>query len=247
MKKVFVLLLPLLLMATGAWAADFANGGFETGDTTGWTTGAGTWNGAWPINPDLYSPGGARYNMAYYRGDVVTPGNDPIVGPALNRVYSGSYAYRANDQYDNYDYSVGVIKQTVENYSGNHIYFAWAAVLQSSHNATDSDNFTIKLVDAAGAVLYQEAYSSFSAPGAFISTNTGWYYTPWQVQDITVTPGGTYTLMLLAADCAYGAHAGYVYLDGFGVAPPPQTTPEPTTMLLLGLGLIGLAGFRKRS
>lgn len=81
-----------LIIASFAFGGSFTNGGFEDGNWSGWTQGAGTWNGAWPINPDLYLPGGARYNMGYWRGDIVTPGNDPIVGAALNRVYNGGYA-----------------------------------------------------------------------------------------------------------------------------------------------------------
>jgi hypothetical protein len=43
--------------------------------------------------------------------------------------------------------------------------------------------------------------------------------------------------------------AGNENWHGFtiGVAPASSSVPEPTTMLLLGLGLIGLAGFRKKS
>lgn len=61
----------------------------------------------------------------------MTPGPDPIVGTLLNRVYNGGYAARINDWYNNY--SVSVISQTVTNYTDPHIYFAWAAVLESSH------------------------------------------------------------------------------------------------------------------
>jgi hypothetical protein len=39
----------------------------------------------------------------------------------------------------------------------------------------------------------------------------------------------------------------YIFVDNFRYAPASVGVPEPTTMLLLGLGLVGLAGFRKRS
>ncbi|HYR25160.1 MAG TPA: PEP-CTERM sorting domain-containing protein, partial [Aquabacterium sp.] len=60
------------------------------------------------------------------------------------------------------------------------------------------------------------------------------------------------TLSLLATDCPYGAHAGYVYLDGFGsVAPPPgpvPSVPEPETytLVLAGLGVVGFVSRRRR-
>lgn len=250
MKNVLFLLASVIIFATSSWASTFVNGGFEDGATTGWTLGAGSWattGYVWPINPDNYLPSGSNYDMSYYRGAVVTPGADPIVGAALNRVYSGNYAYRANDQYDSYDYSLGVIKQSVSNYDGDHIYFAWAAVLQASHGATDSDNFTIQLIDdTTHAIVYSKQYSSYTAPGVFTNAGNGWYYTPWQVESIAVTQGDSFTLELLAADCAWGGHAGYAYLDGFGVAPPVPTVPEPSTVALLGLGLAGIAMARKR-
>jgi hypothetical protein len=240
-----------------AVAADFTNGGFETGDFTGWTRGAGTWTStsyAWPINPTLFLPGGADYDLSYWRGAVVTPGPDPIVGAALNRVYNGNYAARINDQVDNYDYSLGVIKQTVANYADSHIYFAWAAVLEASHDYYNSDNFTLKVTDdTTNETIYSVAYSSATTPASFhYLAGNGWYYSDWKSEDIDLTgrpAGHTYSILLLASDCALGGHAGYVYLDGFApvIIPPGPAVPEPSAVLLTGtiFGLVAVT-LRKR-
>lgn len=136
------------------------------------------------------------------------------------------------------------------NYTDPHIYFAWAAVLQASHGVTDSDNFTLVVRDeTTGTNIYSEAYSSANTPAYFTYLPNGWYYTPWQVKDLDVSAlsGHNFSLMLLAADCPHGAHAGYVYLDGFGAYIPPQdTVPEPTTLALMGLGLVGFSLLRMR-
>jgi hypothetical protein len=162
-------------------------------------------------------------------------------------VYSGNYSGRVNDSYNNY--SVSVISQTVNNWQDDHIYFAWAAVLQASHTSTDSDNFTLKLTDNnTNTVLYQVSYNSYdNGPIFHYNANNGWYWTDWQVQDLDTSAikGHDLTLTLLGSDCPYGGHAGYVYLDGFGKA-PPSPTPIPGSLLLLGSGLLGLSVLRRR-
>lgn len=58
--------------------------------------------------------------------------------------------------------------------------------------------------------------------------------------------GDDFTLTLLGSDCPYGGHAGYVYLGGFGAAPPPQTAPEPGTLALDRSGAIFAANRLRR-
>lgn len=248
MKKILaVIVIMLFVTMTGiAQANDFVNGGFESGDFTGWTGGGGSWySGAAPINPTTYN-GGTPNNS------IMSGGTDPYTG--ANRVYNGSYSLRANDNYNNY--SVSTIRQSVSNYTENNIYFAWNAVLQGSHGLYDSDYFSLTLRDDTDSTdVVSRAYSSAGPIGAGTSgvtwTNySGVYSSNWVVENIDVEGlgllGHDFTLTLLASDCPYSGHWGYAYLDGFGAAPPVQSAPEPATMLLLGLGLVGLATLRRK-
>ena len=249
MRKTLALCVVLLLglMTTAAMASTFVNGGFENGNLTGWTQGGGYWSSGWPLDPSSYLPSGSQYSPSYMTNTIVTPGLDPLTGGHLNEVYSGNYAVRVNDSNNNY--SVSVISQTVNNYTDPNIYFAWAAVLEGSHGPTDSDNFTLQLMDVTKSIaLYNVTWDSADASTANLFADhkdlsgNDWYYTSWQVEnlDVSAYQGDTFTLSLLGSDCPYGGHAGYVYLDGFGnVLPPPSSpsnVPEPSSFVLLGSG-----------
>jgi PEP-CTERM motif len=250
-SKVFRYATVVALSVVSAFSASFVNGNFETGDANGWTVGGGYRGDV--LNPSLnvnnFLPGGSAYDasIASSHSSIVTPGLDPNTGNALNHVYSGNYSWRVEDT-TNGGYA-SVISQTVRNYTDPQIFFAWAAVLEGAHGATDAATLQIVLSDLTkGDQLVSREYNAGTTGSGVdarfnYDASTGYYWTPWQVENITLPAdriGDDFTLSVLAADCQPTGHTGYAYLDGFGAVNPPPVdgnAPEPSTFALLGAGL----------
>jgi len=242
--------------ATSAHAGVLSNGGFENGNADGWTTGTGSRDSVdnAGLTTAAFLPGGALYTGPGTRSSIITAGTaDPLLGAALgSTVYSGKYAFRAEDT--DYGGYASVISQKVQNYTDANIFFAWKAVLQNGgHEENGSAEMLITLTDdTTGQLLINRVYNAGDGGGGVDSrfkAKDDLFYTPtWQIEQLAIDAslkGHDFTLSLLAADCFYTAHTGYVYLDGFG-GEIPQPVPEPASAALMLLGAGALLKARRR-
>jgi len=269
MKISIWLVITLFITATTAQAA-FINGGFETGDTTGWTQDGGSYYGGEANGPNGES--GYVYTGDPGLSAIVGQGTDPISG--LPTVYNGTYAARVNNYPNGYPFST--FSQTVvwTDPKINFDWMAVLEEPSNYHPPIDEPQFTVILHDNTTNIdLYNVAFSTIQMQQQYPllvgisnadpnSTDSQWYYTPWMniTLDTSAVTGDSLTLTVIGSACGWGGHGGYAYVDAIdfltlppnpGVTPAFPITPEgpvpvPATFLLLGSGLLGLAGFRKK-
>jgi hypothetical protein len=254
MKKISTLVTAAAIMfgAVSQSSALFVNGGFEDGDFTGWNLDFGirdygTTNITWG------TPDNNLYDVIDASGTM--PGQTLDVNP-----YSGNYMARINNIYGSYH----ATKLTQSDFvtqtdldDGAMIYVNWGAMLiepSNTHPAGAQPFFGITVRKNGSTVqsFLADAENHNSDPSWVLAGYSGgdlWYKAQtWSYDISSYSVGDILTVEIFVADCGWGGHGAYAFLDGIGTVDPgdPNDVPDASTVSSIAIGLVALGGFFTR-
>ncbi len=189
----------------------FTNLGFETGDFTAWAYETHVWPGEYDYGQDLYW---IQSILGVSDPDDLT---DPHF-PSIQKVYKGDYSAQLNDTNGMYHITTFTQSATVPtNVANPELRFYWAAILEQPYHTMEPYIDIVVTDDTSGQTLFTQYFStSDTSYSGWIWDGGYWYAIPWQtvIVPCAAVKGHQITLKVTAADCGWGGHGGYVYLDG---------------------------------
>lgn len=224
-------------------SAVFANGNFETGS-------AGAAPPSWTVTPYL-NPGVTivtpqtrdKLNLAT-GGNALTKLLVTAAGPESQA--DASLGTGASLRWPKYGNQVALVNQNGASNNTNslsqtmtitsadidpsdakiHVRFVVAPVLENpGHPANQQPYYFVQLSNLTRSSTLYRDYNASAQPGVPWKTSNGYYYTDWQLVDISpgtaqLAVGDQVQLEVIAAGCSQGGHFGEVYVDGVGSTIP---------------------------
>jgi hypothetical protein len=218
-------------MVTSASAASITNGSFENLTLPGVSAEIGPAGGQ---GQDVtgWTDMNAGYNFVYVPGKPIAAGQDgPVVlyGPPAPSPDGGNFVALDSD-FGQGSFSTLVtgltVGQTVT------VSFYWATGQQIPYTGAATTDLQVSL---GGQEITTNAI-----------TNPGLVVTPWVLDSLTFTATAATESLSFLADGSPGGVPSFALLDGVTVSSPTAPTPEPSSLILLGTGLAGIAGVLRR-
>jgi len=235
----------VLASSASAFAApiSLSNADFETGDLSGWNTignvAATPSTSVTTYDSTLWTISAAGTTMAQLNSNGADVGT---IESTLGLAAGTLQALNTNPNGGSLTNGSALYRSFTAN-AGDSISFAWDYVARDYVPYNDPAYAILIGPNVSVTVL-----ASIHGLGQAVGTSG---HSGWQTFSETFTVGGTYTLAFVTTNDKDQILDSALFIDASAGScdpqcPPPVDIPEPGSMALLGLGLLGLAAAKKR-